>query len=243
MIFEEKYIPLVEDYTSKGCLSIQAVLRIFEHVGSHHSDSVNDGLIEGSAKGIAWIITEWRVKILKRPAYDEALNASTWATTMYNAGRLTVRGYTVTNNDNIPYIYGSAKFVLMDTAAGKLTRITNELIEKYKPEENCVFDDNPPRLREPESYVYEKTIALRRGDIDFNGHVHNTTYLSYALETIPEEIYEADEFTDVRIVYHRPVKYTESVKCKYAVSGNNHIVGIYGQNDELCCLVELAVSK
>ena len=49
MIYSERYLPQIEDYTSNGDLSVEAIMRIFENTGSHHSDSVGDGHIEGNS--------------------------------------------------------------------------------------------------------------------------------------------------------------------------------------------------
>ena len=79
MIFSEKYHSRIEDFGRGGLMTPEAVLRVFENTGSHHSDSVGDSLISGSAAGIAWIVAEWNVKIHRAPKYGEELIQSTCA--------------------------------------------------------------------------------------------------------------------------------------------------------------------
>ena len=53
MIFSEEYCSRIEDFGRGGLMTPEAVLRIFENTGSHHSDSVGDSLISGTAAGVA----------------------------------------------------------------------------------------------------------------------------------------------------------------------------------------------
>lgn len=41
-----------------------------------------------------------------------------------------------------------------------------------------------------------KQIA-RRSDMDMNGHINNVTYLAWALETVPKEVYETHQLYEV----------------------------------------------
>ena len=241
MIYSERYLPQIEDYTSNGDLSVEAIMRIFENTGSHHSDSVGDGLINGTVKGTAWILTEWHIEILKRPKNGDIINASTWAVSIPRPGMITSRSYMIKDPNGNIYAQGSARLVLMDTNTGKIMRITSELIDKYAPEEKDIFGDSVFRINKPESYEYEKEIAIRRTDIDFNHHVHNICYLSYALDTIPEDVFEKDEFTKVDVVYKKPIKACKSAICKYTAEENKHTVGIFSGAGELNSLVVLTV--
>ena len=73
MYYKEIYQPRISDYDRNGKLSYEAILQILETAGSHHSDTVGDSVIEGSQCGIAWILTEWRVQILRRTDSKEKL--------------------------------------------------------------------------------------------------------------------------------------------------------------------------
>lgn len=240
MIFSEVYRTNIEDYGRNGKLSIEAILRILENIGSHHSDSVGDGIVKGSLNGTAWILSEWNIFIHYRPEYTKTLNVSTWS-----RGKATSctsnRDYLITDENNSEIAYGSAKFILFDLNEGKLARISDDLLEKYSPEPNkkALGDREFPKMREPQEYLCEKIIPLRRCDIDFNSHVHNLSYLNFALEAMPEKEYLADSFTSVRILFKKQIGECESVVAKYAYCDDTHIVGIYSTDGTLHSLVQL----
>ena len=80
-----------------------------------------------------------------------------------------------------------------------------------------------------------KRQPLRRSDIDFNGHVHNTKYLDLALEALPDTV-PRDVFTGFRMVYPKAVKDVEAVTLKYTLTDTGPFVCVYSA-DTLCTLI------
>ncbi|MBP5451989.1 MAG: hypothetical protein J6Y16_07115, partial [Treponema sp.] len=73
---------------------------------------------------------------------------------------------------------------------------------------------------------------------DFNDHVHNLTYLDYALEGLPEEVFNKRDFKKLRISYKLAVKAGEEIVCKYAQTEGRHICCIYGKDGDLKTQIE-----
>ena len=84
-----------------------------------------------------------------------------------------------------------------------------------------MFASAAPRLRAPDTFDGEKTLPLRRSDIDFNGHVHNTKYLDFALEALPDSV-PRDAFTGIRMIYPKAVKDANSVTLKYTLTDTGY---------------------
>lgn len=175
MFYKEKYIPRPGDYNRNGKLSYEAVLQILENTAGNHSAYSGDSIADANKSGIAWILTEWRVVIVRRPENGEPLNITTWVRGKAPAGSV-YRDFTLTDENGTEVIRAEAKFALFDIASSRLTRISEELFASYLPEDKTVFD-NLRKLRAPSVFTAETEIGLRRSDIDFNGHVHNTRYI------------------------------------------------------------------
>ena len=235
MYYKEIYQPRISDYDRNGKLSYEAILQILETAGSHHSDTVGDSVIEGSQCGIAWILTEWRVQILRRNDSKEKLQITTWVRGKAPASTV-FRDFILTDENGNEVIRAEAKFALFDLTTSRLTRISEELLGSYQPEDKTVFED-AQRLRAPSEYVSETEMKLRRSDIDFNGHVHNTRYVDLAMEALPNEIFASDDFTDIHILYAKPVVERAVVKAKYVFKDSAYLVAVYA-DDVYCALVE-----
>lgn len=241
MIYHAVYHPALEDYTQDGAMTLNGLLKALENAGNQHSDSVGDGAIARDRQGKAWILTDWQVEIFRRPRYCVPLHIQTWQ----RAARATFalfREYLVEDGQAGYAARAVSRLVLVDMESQRIIRPNDQLVHIYTPEDKRVFDDSGvEKLREPESYAQQIRLSPRRSDIDYNHHVHNLCYLDFALEALPQDIYQRrQDFSRLRIVYKSPVKAGTSLLCQYAPEEQRHIVGIYGEDGSLRTLVSLS---
>lgn len=239
MIVEFNYNPILEDFNKNRTLKIPAIMKILENAGTKHTDAVGDNILDSSNKGLTWILTDWYVEIKSCPTYGDKILSKTWSqftTTTFGCAR----DFELYANEKLAAI-ASTRWVLLDLKTERPTKIDKEWFTIYQSEDKSVFDN--PRLPKTENvteFLSEKTLEIRRGDIDFNDHVHNLTYLDYALEAIPQDVYDKMDFTKIRISYKSAVKQNDKIVCKYAFVNEKHIVNIFDQNNELKAVIELS---
>lgn len=138
-------------------------------------------------------------------------------------------------------VKATTKWLVVDLATNRLQKIDSSFQETYKPEDKQNFDPKLPKLVKPENFTNEVEIAVRRSDIDYNDHVHNLTYLDYAFEVLPEDVYIKNEYKSLRISYKQAVKPGEKIVCKYAFVDNKHICCIFDDKQELKTQIEFEV--
>ena len=237
MIINFEYQPLLEDYKKNGDMLLGYILKILENSGNKHSDTAGDAILESSNNGKTWVLTDWMIDIINYPKYGDKIVARTWSEPV-NHSLICTRNFEMYCNDKLAVI-GTTKWILLDLTTNRPCKITQEIIEKYQPEDKHTYEDSKlPRLAMPESFNRETPIAIRRLDIDFNDHVHNLTYLDYALEGLPEDVYENRNFKKLRISYKLAVKAGEEIVCKYAKIEGRHICCIFGKGGDLKTQIE-----
>ncbi|MCI9177945.1 MAG: hypothetical protein HFJ28_05205 [Clostridia bacterium] len=102
----------------------------------------------------------------------------------------------------------SSKWAFIDIQKNSISKITEELILLYTPEEKTVFGETDiakfkvPEIKAPADFTFQ----VGRKDIDVNHHMHNTYYLNYAYEAFPLALYEADEPNNFEILYKTGAK-------------------------------------
>ena len=233
MIVEEQYRISLKDIEKNCYLKNIGILEILENAGAHHSDIAGYGINDIKRTGLAWILLDWKLKIIKRPKYGELLKTNTWGRKTQKIRRTyTYRDFEIYNEKGELCVIATSKWAIMNINSGKISKITDEILKDYKLEEKNVFDiEELNKIKIPEEYLKEINYNVCKRDIDLNGHVHNLNYLYWAYEILPEKVYDKRPFNNVRIQYKKEIKYGENVKCKYSFQDNKNYVTIYNEDE------------
>lgn len=246
MKYEVTVRPRVGDFNRNANLSLESIIYILEIAGQHHSDAIIESDVWKEQGSSTWIVTQWNIRIEKRPYKDEDYKVVTWAIDS-RPGKSTCivsRDYVIEDGEGNACILAEAKFVFIDRETGKVIKVSPEMMAEYNPESKDVVSYNAPQKKVviPKEYDYETEITLRREDIDFNGHVHNTKYIVYALEVLPRDVYMKDTIRDVHIEYRNPVCEGDTITAKVAEeSRGTYIVCLYNQNEQLCTIIKIVI--
>ncbi len=234
MIYKHKYIVGIEDIGYNKMASNRAVLAIMEDVGCLHSAKAGYGVMDIETKKCVWVLLDWEVKILKRPIYNQEIEARTWAGKME---KLTANRYFELRDANEQLMAaGISRWLLFDLEKKHPVRLTEDIINLYEPEtEKKIEGLEMQEIQDTdlEKEEYTKDYKILRRDIDINQHMHNLSYLDAAYEILPEEVYQREEFNHIRIVYKKEIKYGEKIVCSYGHVNEKHIVTL---KDEKKCM-------
>lgn len=232
MIYREKFKLGLKDIGKDNKIKNRAILECLENIGSYHSDVVGYGANDTKRTKVSWILLEWKLQVLDRPTYGDELEIHTWARGINKF--FTYRDYEIYNKDNKLCAIATSKWALINIETGKLARLTEEIINKYNPEDKYVFlEPDIEKLEIPnESESVLKYTVIRR-DIDINKHMHNLYYLDLAYEALPEEIYKKRPFDNVRITYKKEIKLGDFVKCEYSQLNDKYYVVIKSENEKI----------
>lgn len=231
MILEEKLKVNVQHTSISGLISNIGILTLLENVAFKHSDMAGFGFLNIDITHLSWILLAWKVKIFKRARYGDTVTVRTWAKASNKFN--TYRDFEMLDENGNTLCIASSKWTLVDTEKGNITRITDEIIGKYNPEDKNVFE-NPEidKLSQPSNYSLEYIYKTQRRDIDINQHVHNTNYLSLAYEALPDDIYYSNECDNIEIMYKKGIKLGDTSKCLYSYFENGHFVTIKSEDEK-----------
>lgn len=232
MIFTQRVKTGIKDIGKDNTIKNRAILEILENVGSYHSDKVGYGALDIENTKLSWILLDWKLKVIKRPIYGQTLTVNTWGRNMQKF--FTYRDYEILDENNNLCVIATSKWALINIETGKLERMTDDIINKYQPEEKEVFlDEKLDKVNIPDSFDTSFKYTVKRRDIDLNFHMHNLYYLDLAYEVLPEEIYEQRPFDKIRITYKKEIKLGDTIYCKYKKQDNKNIVVITDEEDKI----------
>ena len=239
MYVEINYQRRYEDFRKDGRMRLGAILKAFEATGCKHSDSVGDNILADTKEHKAWVMTDWFVEIDQFPTVNQSIISRTWVEP--------IKQILFSNRDFEIEADGKVcarcvgRYVIVDLDTGRPQKIGPEFADQYNPENRqAIAMEKPPRLIsvDPAAFTNEVAITVRREDIDYNDHVHNLSYLDYAFEALPADVYEKYDFKGFRITYKLAVKPGEELVCKYAFAEGRHVCCIFGADGGLRTQVE-----
>ena len=238
MIFEKEYTVGNRDIENSKKATNKAIMKYLENIACSHSDMVGYGINTIEQTGVAWVLLDWKYKIIERPKYGQNIKIKTWSRKMEKCSAY--RDFQIFDeNENILAI-ATTKWVLIDTNTGKIQRIPEEFIIKYQSEpERSVFYEEIEKIQEVEEEENSIQIKIRRTDLDINNHVNNLNYLDLAYEVLPDEVYNK-EIKNIRITYKHQIVPGETVNVAYTKKENKNIITIKTEDKaKLHAIVEL----
>ena len=203
-VFEYKANIRYCDINENNELSDKGIINILSQAAGVHSEQVGYGLNEIEETNYTWMLLFWKIRFYKRPKWNTTLNVKTWA----------------------------RKFEKVDAKKQSITRITEDMMERYGLEPKQAFEEEiTGKMEKSENgkKIYEYT--AQRGDIDVNHHVNNSNYLDFAYNAIPEG--ESLACNDIEIQYKKQIKLGETCSVFYEIKDNAKIITIKSMDEKV----------
>ena len=171
MIYKEKFKIGLKDVWAKDEVSNIAILEYLEDIAAYHSDSVGIGINTTNKTQISWLLSDWKLEVIKRPHYGQILDIHTWSRKIEKF--YAFRDFEIYDEENNLCAIATSKWLLINNKTGKIVRVEAELADKYQSEMGkCVFKDTEiKKLYEPNEFINEVPYNARRRDIDVIGHI------------------------------------------------------------------------
>lgn len=227
MVVKREFYVGYSDVDERLKIKNNAILSLFEDMAIMHATQVGDGVKTSNG---AWLLTGYKVNVIKRPEHEEDIEVYTWGREM--KGVMATREFEIRNREGELLVAAISNWAHISLETRKLDRVTPEIIKKYEIEnERTNFNEvKLEKLAEPESYLSERSFKIDYNWIDSNCHMNNVYYLEAAEMTLPEEIRNNIKNSNFEIMYKKEIKYKEIIKCLYSETENEYVVTIKSED-------------
>ncbi|MCL2383307.1 MAG: thioesterase [Oscillospiraceae bacterium] len=141
----------------------------------------------------AWILLNWKLKVFSRPAWNEKITIKTWPRAFNRC--YSYRDLEMYDEDGNLVAIAASRWTLVSLETNSICKVPPEMAEKYSMFDKSLFEEPVfNKLHEPESSKLKFEQIAGRRDIDTNRHVNNISYISYAYEALPQEVYDRCSF-------------------------------------------------
>lgn len=197
--YSDSYRVRVCDSDQNGMLKVPSLLEMFQEAAKDHAEALEIGSTNLFPMGLGWALYRLYVKIDRLPNCGERLNIKTWPSTRNKI--YTEREFVVSDELGDAIATARSQWVLFDLKKRRLERL--EVLGQWPKTEEFPCDfvfGKPIQTPNPEVSLVSN-FGVRKDDIDMNGHVNNSIYLTWAFEPVPDDFASDKRPEEVEIWY------------------------------------------
>lgn len=189
--------------------SIQVLCGFFQETAGNHVDDLGIGIETLIAQGVTWILSRFHVQVLRYPLWKERIRIETWASDVYSFNAL--REYQVFDAQDQVIAAASSLWLILDINSRHPVRMPEHMLAmKFKERGRAVADPFDTIWR-PTQVDCEKRFAVRMSDLDLNQHVNNVRYVVWSVETVPQEIWETHQLSEIEVSFRAECVYGDVI--------------------------------
>lgn len=201
-------------------LNPSALVVHLQDIAIRHSDSLGYTLEYMAAWRRGWALLNWHIIILRTPKCGETLRIATWSD---KCKRLRAeRGYLVYDEEGEAVIRASSRWAFMDLERRCPTDVPEEMEKKYGSANQPAIPNEKYQFpkEKPGANCQCRDFIVTRRDTDNNGHTNNVKYIEWAMDDVPDDVYNAMIMEDLKVVYRKECYKGDPVLSKCVLEKN-----------------------
>lgn len=181
-----------------GRLHTPILCKLLQEVAVAHAEILGVGVESLISGGVAWVLSRLHLEMEKTwPTADDEILIVTWpdaANRLYTERKFEIFGPSDRRIGRV-----STLWLVIDLKRRRPVRLPPQVIDRLKEHE---IDPEPRRfgeLPEPAPIERELGFTVRRSDLDLADHVNNTSYVEWAIEAVPDEVWNGRDLAELEI--------------------------------------------
>jgi acyl-ACP thioesterase len=174
-------------------LGLFGLLNLLQDIAWLHAKHLGWGYEALVEHGTAWVLVRQKLVMADWPVWGDVVEVRTWPRGVI--GALAVREFEIVAGDR-KFGECSTSWLIIDAQTRRPTRIDREAFRKNARTEGCLAIE-AGKITPQTGLKPMATFQVRNSDLDVNGHVNNTRYAQWILDSIALEAqaaYRLDEY-------------------------------------------------
>lgn len=170
-------------------------------------------------QGKNWMLVRLQVKLEHWPAWRDEIEVETWPSGL--EGLVAFREFALRDAEGRQIGAATSSWMMVDLRRRRATRLPAALNEFPFLDRPRAIGNPFPKIEVPEDVDVAERFAVRRGDLDINGHANQAAYVEWACETVPEEVWRSAKPTELAIAFRSEVRGGDVVESRRIGTGGD----------------------
>jgi len=212
---DERFLVHSYEVDAFGELALPALAGYLQEAAGQHATELGCGMEVLGARGLTWVLVRQRIEASAPVARGDELLVATWPSGVYPL--VVTREFAVTRGSE-EVARASTAWLVLDLETRRAVKPGEVLDPVLRPRLEAMAPV-AGRLPAPGAEALEHRFDVRYADIDLNEHVTNTSYLSWALESVPEALWRGARPRAVEAHYLAEARLGDGVVARCALDG------------------------
>ncbi len=193
--------------------SLYSMIRFFEDIAIQQSERLGVGVEFYNRERVGWMLARWLINIERLPKFGEIIKIVT--TPKAFSGFYANREFSVLDSDGNEIISASTLWIFVNLDTRRPARISQLMFDKYGPSREDIKTFTKLNEVKPVEHVeYEKKFHVRLSDMDTNGHVNNSQYINWSMETLSPGMHSDYKIKSLAVNYLKETSVDDIVIAK-----------------------------
>ena len=150
-------------------------------------------------RGTAWVLTRLHLELDRWPRGDEQIVIETWPEAM---NRLQVeRCFSIRTEEGEELGAVSTLWLILNLERRRPLRLPSRIWDRFDHYEIGDQPTKPEKLAIPAPVDRELAFTVRRSDVDLAAHANNTSFVEWAMEAVPDEVWSSSDLRELEIQF------------------------------------------
>jgi acyl-ACP thioesterase len=224
-----------------GTLEVPALSGYLQEVAGLHAGELGVGIDAMRAKGLTWVLARQRIELPLPVSLGDTLEIETWPSGLHRLAA--TREFLVRRGDGAEAARATTQWFVLDLATRGPVAPGGLLDPRYpRSPHPHVAPLAPGKVSVPAAWDLEKRFHVRYADIDVNLHVTNASYVTWAIEAAPVELWRASRLASVEVHYLAEGLHGHAVLSRLARTGERTYAHAIVREDDGRELARLATA-
>lgn len=192
-----------------GQLRLVTLLNIFQDAADSHANAMGLGYDFCRSKGLAWVGSNYHIRITRLPHWHETIKIITWPCEERRLGA--IRDFRVEDEQGNTIITAASQWILIDFNKKRPVGLRENLPEYQIIPERALATDFA-KLPDLGQISRRTAFKVRYDDIDVNKHVNNAVYPLWATEAVDETFRLSHVPEEIEIAFKKEGHYGEAIE-------------------------------
>ncbi len=181
-----------------GMLEVPAISGYLQEIAGWHAAELGVGLDVLRARGLTWVLARQRLELPAPVWLGDTLSVETWPSGIERLAA--IREFVARRGDGAEAVRATTVWFVLDLATRKPVRPQEVLDPRFpRPRQPSVAPLAAGRLPDLGEWELQKRFHVRYADIDVNLHVTNASYVTWAIEAMPVDLWRASRLASVEV--------------------------------------------